>query len=661
MLSTYLTVAAIVLNGISGDRMSARASFDANNVRVGDPLTLTIEFRGTADRDLHPPELSREVDATVWKIDDASAKTATGESARRLSYRVRPLREGVQYFPALEFTWEGGSAATRSIPVHVRPGVHAALSGGDECGAALPMPDGITIAVASRALGADEAFAWRKACAKATAEAFAAFDFPEARLNEAAAHTIDGNWAKALKIYYRLEWLTGQTPQIERGIVAALARKNGDAAQELPAWRIALRPLLRHAWKGRSLIVALALAALAAFFFASGRLIRRLAAVALCAALAGFAQEAQGAQGAQQRTRRSSTASMFEEIERRQQEMLDQMEQLMNFGGGGFSQSMSFGGGQMQSKMIVNGKEVPPPEIGVSVALSTNDVQIGQAFEFVLSVEAPRSVELSGISIQPDEMFGMVATGPGQQLADGASANPSNRVIRAAFPVRYDVPFKGEMGFTVTGQYSFRSRGFMMGFSMPFSERSAQIPVDIKPLPTENQPKGFSGAIGTSFALSQTADRTKVATNDVVRVRCRLLYDGYMPLGAVDDVLSRKGGRELVWERYFVASGSDVIPPQTLCYYDTKTREYKWARSKPVRLEYVTGDDAANAAVAIDKDAEAAAGRTLVLRFAPSESAPVVERTVLPDGAPEPAVTERKGEWRRVDTGRHAGWTRDAQ
>ena len=31
---------AITLDGVSGERLSARASFDANNVRVGDPIAV---------------------------------------------------------------------------------------------------------------------------------------------------------------------------------------------------------------------------------------------------------------------------------------------------------------------------------------------------------------------------------------------------------------------------------------------------------------------------------------------------------------------------------------------------------------------------------------------------------------------------------------------
>lgn len=642
-----IVLGTITLDGVSGDRMAARAAFDANNVRVGDPLTLAVEFRGMAEfRDLHPPALSREVDASVWKVDDASAKTETGDNGRRLVYRVRPLREGLQYFPALDFAWEGGNAATKAIPVHVRPGVQAALSGLEDNAEALPMPDGICIAVKSRQLADDEAFAWRKACSRPAADGFAKFDFPEARLNEAACHILDGNWAKALKIYARLEWSIGQTPGIERGMVAALARKTGDPAQELPAWRVAFRSVLRHAWKGRLGIVGGALAFLALAFWLCGRAIRRLAAVAFALALAGG-----GVAYAQ---------SPFDEFDRMHQQMMQHFESMMNMTGSGFgSSSFQFGsGGNGKMRMVINGKEVEPPKIVATVEMSTNDVQIGERFDFILSLEVPKTVNIDTVrSFQPSEMFGMVFLGNGEGMADGKSGNPSNRVICAAFPVRYDVPFKGTMSFGVAGQFSIRQRGFMGGFSMPFEVTSASIPVEIKPLPTENQPEDFSGAIGTGFTLSQTADRTKVATNDVVRIRCELAYNGYMPPDAVDDVIVRRAGRQLIWERYFVASGSDVVPPQTLVYYDTSTRQYSRVQSKPIRLTYVPEEDTQTEAVAVDA-AEKGGGRTLELRFAPSDSSPVVEKVMVHDGDAPLRELESRGEWVRLDSGRHAGWTR---
>ena len=44
-----LLAAVIELTGVKGSDLSARAYFDANNVMVGDPMVLTIDFIGEAD------------------------------------------------------------------------------------------------------------------------------------------------------------------------------------------------------------------------------------------------------------------------------------------------------------------------------------------------------------------------------------------------------------------------------------------------------------------------------------------------------------------------------------------------------------------------------------------------------------------------------------
>ena len=123
MLS-FLLIAAIQLTGVTGEGLRARAFFDANNVKVGDPMVLTVDFIGEADfKTLHPPVLSKAVDRRDWKLDDVSAKTDTFRDARRLTYRVRPMREGVLWFPALEFEYAGADGEKRlvranEIPVH---------------------------------------------------------------------------------------------------------------------------------------------------------------------------------------------------------------------------------------------------------------------------------------------------------------------------------------------------------------------------------------------------------------------------------------------------------------------------------------------------------------------------------------------------------------
>mgnify|MGYP003323132862 CR=1 FL=1 len=100
------------------------------------------------------------------------------------------------------------------IPVHAKAGQSVVVAELGEDHERFPEPDPL-LTTWSGADSDDLRFAWRKACATPTAKAFAAFDTPEARLNEARCLLLAGKWAEAMKIYNRLEWRTGQTPAID--------------------------------------------------------------------------------------------------------------------------------------------------------------------------------------------------------------------------------------------------------------------------------------------------------------------------------------------------------------------------------------------------------------------------------------------------------------
>ncbi|MBR1921232.1 MAG: hypothetical protein IJ829_04410, partial [Kiritimatiellae bacterium] len=330
MTAAFFVAAAIRLVGVTGGSLTTRAYFDVNNAKVGDPLVLTIDFIGEADfASLHPPALARRVPRADWKVDDLSAKTETDTKrvvsffssrevavARSLTYRVRPMREGVLYFPALEFEYEGRDGQTRTIrsneiPVHARRGEQVVVQELAADAEKMPEPPALVLEPGV-ALDDDALFAWRKACARPTADGFAEFAFPAGRLNEATCAVREGQWQRALKVYSRLEWAVGQTDEIERGMLAALALKHDSAAVELPVWRTLARPLLRQGWKGRVGILAGALLVLSALYCLVRRAIRALACVAFALLFASGAR----AQG------------LFEEMDR-------MMERMMQMGPGG--------------------------------------------------------------------------------------------------------------------------------------------------------------------------------------------------------------------------------------------------------------------------------------------------------------------------------------
>ena len=563
-------LAVITLHGATGENLRARAYFDAHNVKVGDPLVLTIDFLGKADfASLHPPTLSKAVDRKTWRLDDSSAKTQTAKKtvsnffnsweiplARTITYRVRPMREGVLWFPELEFEYETPDGAKRTtktsaIPVHAVPGEQVVVAEMGEDENALPQPDPL--------IGADEGlrtkcpelrndevwFKWRKACTHPSADAFAEFDFPAAKLNEARCAILDGNWARAMKIYSRLEWRTGQTPEIERGILAALAVKAQSREVELPVWRQVGRPVLRFAWAGRVGILLGGLVAAVLVFWLIGRTIRALACVALLASLI-FVPNASRAQG------------------------------FFNFNFGGL--------GEME--------QVKPVEVKVTVATDRKELQVGDEFKYVVALESPKDVTLEGLSLKLSETFGMQATGKISMRPDTQSpSNPSNVVRWLQVPVRYDVPFKGRLVFTVEGMQTraIRRRNFSSTSSTSFSASSAPLALEVRPLPSAGQPADFSGIVAERLMLSETPDTASVSSNDVIVVSCVVMYDGYMPPeysypGAAYEW--QRGRNSVEWKKYFIADGAAELPRTEICYYDPKSKTYKRAKSATRAIRY---------------------------------------------------------------------------
>ena len=248
MIFAGILLAAIELAGVTGTDLRARAFFDCNNVKVGDPMTLTVDFIGNADfAALHPPHLARELDAKVWKLDQASAKTETVDGARRVTYRVRPLKSGVLWLPAIEFTCGDLRFSSNPVPVHAKAGSSVAIDLESE-NAYPPMPDPPEGA-------GDE---WFELC----------------RL------THQGDYAGALRRLSAMAWARGQTPDVEAAMVAVRARRLGDPDAELPAWRVVARPLVKYPWPRQCAIVISFVLAVAVSLLLLGKSIKHFAAVA---------------------------------------------------------------------------------------------------------------------------------------------------------------------------------------------------------------------------------------------------------------------------------------------------------------------------------------------------------------------------------------------
>jgi hypothetical protein len=633
-------VSVIPLEGVKCADMTVRADLDAYNVFEGDPIVLTVDFIGNADfGSLHPPELSAAVDSGVWKIDDKSAKTDTYRNARRMTYRIRPVKDGCLEFPALTFSYrhfhtgEKVEVSTSPIPVHSKTTSQVVISGEDDGGIVWPLPDGLLIDLSSSQWGSqtglteDQLFAWRKACASTNAAAFKEFDFPEARLNEAACEILAGNWQRALSIYSSLEWEIGQTPAVERGMVAALALKTSNPHAELPMWRQIFRPVLKHSWIGRSLYALGAILVVAGLFFASRFLLKLI--VCFVAAIV-FAHGA-------------AAQDIFEEMERMQEMMRREMNSMrMNSSGGG-------------SMMSVNGMQMDRPQITAKVSVDKNELVVGETFNLLISLDAPKDCTLSQIRINPSRTIGLSSAGESENLTDETSS-VTNRVIkRISIPLRYDVPFKGDVAFTINGMCDrvISSRGFRSSFSTSFGTDAGSIDFDVKLLDGVKTPDDYNGCIGERFTANQRLNSNELETNDVVVAMITVRgSNAFIP----ENAFVNEQGRDrntVIYKKLFRATGESKTPDISFSYYSPTKKDFSRVIAKGVPLKYITSKERDAKAIVID----AAKGATkTVLKFAPRESAREIATTSK--RSDELKITETNGEWVRVDDGMHAGWVK---
>ena len=647
LLASALTV--IPLEGVVGNRLSSRVEFDAYNVNVGDPMILTVDFIGEADFGaLHPPELSGFVDSSVWKVDDKSAKTDTYRDARRIIYRVRPIKEGNIEFPSLTFSYkhhltgETLEVSTLAMPVHSKKSSQVALSGLDDMNVSLPLPDGIIVDLSKSqwnsqsAIGEDELFSWRRACSLAKAEEFKKFNFPEARLNEAACEILAGNWARALSIYSSLEWKIGQTPTIERGIIAAIALKTSNPDAELPMWRRVMRPVLIHSWKGRALYTLGASLAVAAVFFILKMILRIVVCFAVVVLL----------------TQSAFAIDPFAELDRMHEEMMRRMNSMMSSPGGGM---MSSPGGGFR-KLIVNGVEIKPPKVIAKVSSDKTELTVGENFNLLVSLEVPKDCSLPNIEVQPSRLLGLKVLGKFEMLPDEAGSLTNSVVKRMIAPLRYDIPFKENVTFSVRGSYkrivkvdgvrSFLDRD-------DFLVEAGSLSFNVKLLDGVKTPDDYNGCIGEGFTAHQRLNSYEVETNDVVVAMITVRgSNAFIP----ENAFVNEQGRDrntVIYKKLFRATGESKTPDISFSYYSPTKKDFSRVTAKGVPLKYITSKERDAKAIVID----AAKGATkTVLKFAPRESAREIATTSK--GGDELKITETNGEWVRVDDGMHAGWVK---
>ncbi|MBO5906020.1 MAG: hypothetical protein J6Q84_06355, partial [Kiritimatiellae bacterium] len=241
-------------------------------------------------------------------------------------------------------------------------------------------------------------------------------------------------------------------------------------------------------------------------------------------------------------------------------------------------------------------------------------------------------------------------------LPDEASSSTNCVVCRWTIPLRYDVPFKENVSFSVRGSYK---RIVKVDGVRPFHDRddflveAGSLSFNVKLLDGVKTPDDYNGCIGERFTAHQRLNSYEVETNDVVVAMITVRgSNAFIP----ENAFVNEQGRDrntVIYKKLFRATGESKTPDISFSYYSPTKKDFSRVTAKGVPLKYITSKERETKAVVID----AAKGATkTVLKFAPRESAREIATTSK--GGDELKITETNGEWVRVDDGMHAGWVK---
>lgn len=328
----------------------------------------------------------------------------------------------------------------------------------------------------------------------------------------------------------------------------------------------------------------------------------------------------------------------FEEMERHMAEMRERMQNAM---------SVSFNGAPVEQLKIV-----------ARASVTNSSVSVGESFDVLFELEAPNNCSLSNLRIGASRTVALeMLYDKAANLADSKSSIASNVVKRFVLPIRYHAPFEGGVKFTIQGyaERAIRKRGFSSSFSTSFGVETDYVPLCVKPLAGVDVPKDFTGIVGSRFSLSQSSDMSEVETNDVVLITAVLRHNGYIPDGALGNIVGMDSG-VVAFRRYFVADGRTKTDEISIPYYDVESKSFKRVSAPGRKLKYVSSKETSSAAVVVNGESANLKADGIKIRFAPRESAR--EIGLVKRSSPKWTISEEYQGWVRVDDGEHAGWVK---
>jgi len=234
--------------------------------------------------------------------------------------------------------------------------------------------------------------------------------------------------------------------------------------------------------------------------------------------------------------------------------------------------------------------------------------QVTLSLKFYIAVQFYGSPSLSGPTTTGFWTEVLRNTAPYHQKIGGRTYRVLERKY-ALFPTQTGVLQIGRAAITTTVASQSRRRDPFdifggIGRGEDVTVRSNPIKVDVRPLPEQGRPDGYTGTIG-KFSITALADKTTVEVNQPVTVTIRIrgvgniksvaeptipeLDDFRVYRASSSESVSKpkdKIGGTKIFEEVFIpkVAGTLEIPSLSISFFDPEKQRYQTVRTRPIKL-----------------------------------------------------------------------------
>ncbi len=242
-----------------------------------------------------------------------------------------------------------------------------------------------------------------------------------------------------------------------------------------------------------------------------------------------------------------------------------------------------------------------PPPAFLKLIAPTNTVYVGEVFpiEVQLFFQTAQNVQIPQPRV---EGVRFLLLRPSSQQTRTQIGNSIYNVVSfrnaavATKPGRLDLAFDTDLTVVV-------SQGIVFGELRPMKLASPTQPITVLPLPKENVPPSFNGAVG-SFEMNVTAAPTNLPAGDPILVKTTLFGRGaldnvelppqpawrdfkfYPPNVKLDHADSLAMNNIKTFEQVVTANHARMkaLPPLEFSFFDPEAKRYRTVRSTPIPL-----------------------------------------------------------------------------